>query len=117
MLLYIFLSCKPKLLSVYPKITSMLTNMKENNYIIVVGGDVDHYDNTKHILCISCNDYYEGLPEKVIKTYDFISNHETFNKYTHYCKLDDDMIVKKHINVSLLSNYCGRVLTGDGNRT
>lgn len=117
MLLYIFVSCKARVEKCYTRIINMMNELKNDNYIIVTGGhDRTIYFGDKHLLQINCNDYYEGLPEKVIKTYKYIYKNELFNTFTHFCKLDDDMIVRKLINISLLKDYCGKVNSLSGNR-
>ena len=118
-LLYIFISCKSKIDNCYTRITNMMNELNYDNYIIVTGGnETNIYHDDKHLLELVCNDFYEGLPEKVIKTYKFIYENKSFERFTHFCKLDDDMIVKKIINNSSeLPDYCGRVdATRRGNR-
>jgi hypothetical protein len=120
MLLYIFVSCKSRIELCYSRITNMMNELKNDNYIIVTGGNDEYkYYQDKHLLEIDCNDYYEGLPEKVIKTYKFIYESCLFNNFTHFCKLDDDMIIRQLINTSMLSEYCGKVnnnCTGNNRR-
>jgi hypothetical protein len=96
----------------------MMNELKNDNYIIVTGGhDECKYSQDKHLLEINCNDYYEGLPEKVIKTYKFIYESKIFNNFTHFCKLDDDIVIRQIINTSILTEYCGNVhSTRTGNR-
>ena len=118
MLFYIFISCKSRIEQCYPRIINMMKELKNDNYIIVTGGHDEYkYFHDKHLLEIQCNDYYEGLPEKVIKTYKYIYENKLFNSFTHFCKLDDDMVIKQLINTSLLSHYCGKVNNNwSGNR-
>jgi len=96
----------------------MMNELKNDNYIIVTGGHNEcKYSLDEHLLEINCNDYYEGLPEKVIKTYKFIYENELFNNCTHFCKLDDDMVIRQTISTSLLTEYCGKVnKSKNGNR-
>ena len=118
MLLYIFVSCKSRIEQSYPRIINMMKELKNHSYIIVTGGHDEYkYSHDKHLLEIQCNDYYEGLPEKVIKTYKFINENKLFNNFTHFCKLDDDMVIKQLIDTSLLTDYCGKVNNNwSGNR-
>ncbi len=117
MLLYIFISCKSRIDQCYPRITGMMNKLNNDNYIIVTGGNNEYnYYKDKRLLEIVCNDYYEGLPEKVIKTYNFICENDLFNKFTHFCKLDDDMLIRKNIDISILTDYCGTVQNVSGNR-
>jgi|TARA_B110000093_G_scaffold176246_1_gene211547 hypothetical protein len=95
----------------------MMNELKTDNYIIVTGGHDEYkYSQDKHILEINCNDYYEGLPEKVIKTNKFIYESGLFNSFTYFCKLDDDIVIRQLINTSMLSEYCGKVNNMTGNR-
>lgn len=117
MLLYIFVSCKSRIERCYSRITNMMNELKNDNYIIITGGNGEYkYSKDKHLLEIDCNDYYEGLPEKVIKTYKFIYESALFDSFTHFCKLDDDMLIRNLIHNYLLTEYCGKVnnrRTGD----
>ena len=109
-ILYIFVSCKSRIESCYTRITNMMNELKSDNYIIVTGGNKEcKYSQDKHLLELNCNDYYEGLPEKVIKTYKFIYENTLFSNFTHFCKLDDDMIIKELMHNSMLNDYCGKV--------
>lgn len=118
MLLYIFTSCQSRIEQCYPRIINMMKELKYYNYIIVTGGHHESkYSHDKHLLELQCNDYYEGLPEKVIKAYKFINENKLFNNFTHFCKLDDDMEIKQLIDTSLLTDYCGKVNNNwSGNR-
>ena len=117
-MIYVFISCKSRIEQCYPRITNMMNELKNNNYIIVTGGHDEHkYSRDKNLLELNCNDYYEGLPEKVIKTYKFIYESGLFNNFTHFCKLDDDIVIRETINTSLLTEYCGKVQRNkSGNR-
>jgi len=80
------------------------------DYVIVKGGSISiPYDPATHILTLSCNDMYEGLPEKVIKAFQYVHDDPAFAKYTHFCKVDEDIVVKALIPTRLLSDYCGRL--------
>lgn len=108
MILYIFICCKPKMKTCFKRITTMMHNLDCENYVIVEGGSLkDTYDNKSHILRLDCNDYYEGLPEKVVKTFCYIANNSQFEKYTYFCKLDDDMIIRKDFDINILTDYSG----------
>ena len=54
--------------------------------IIVCGSNNTYYNHKTRILYIKCNDYYEGLPEKIIKTLKFLSESPYFSNYTHFVK-------------------------------
>ena len=95
-------------------------NLNNKNYIIIKGIDLEtYYDKDNQVLNINCNDKYEGLPEKVLKTFQYIVNNIEFNNYNYFFKLDDDMIINKLINENDIKNYnyCGKVnVSYDGNR-
>lgn len=110
MILYIFISCNSRFERHQERIKEMMQNLNCENYIMVLGGeDTEIYDPEQKILKLNCNDYYEGLPEKVIKTFKFINDNDAiFENYKYYCKLDDDMEVKKLLNENELFDYCGK---------
>jgi hypothetical protein len=116
MILYIFISCQKRFPESYERIIKMMLPFN-NDYLIVKGGsDKNYYNENSHILELDCNDFYEGLPEKVLKTYKFIYNNKIFNKYNFICKLDDDMILHKIFDNDILSDYCGIIQKTTGNR-
>ena len=119
-ILYIFISHKNNINKIYDRIKNNMNSNNNSNYIIVLGGDVsDNYDIDCKILSINCNDNYEGLPEKILKTYKYIVESHIFNQYTHFIKLDDDMIIKKIIDYNDIKNinYGGNVCaTNEGDR-
>ena len=119
-ILYIFISHTLNIDNVFLRIKNMMLQNNNNNYIIV-RGDIpatNHYDPYKKILTISCNDKYEGLPEKILKTFKFLVDAPEFKEYTHFYKLDDDMIIKKYINPNNLKHidYAGNVQGVEGSR-
>lgn len=111
-MLYIFITHQKNIENCYDRISKMMVN----DFLVVQGGYVkDSYDEEKKILSLNCNDSYVGLPEKVMKTFHFLINDERFLNYTHYCKLDDDMILVKKID-NIDGDYLGKVHYTDGNR-
>jgi len=119
-ILYIFITHELNFKNVNTKIKNMMNNLNTNDYIIVKGIEENsYYDKDNKIVNINCNDKYEGLPEKVFKTYHYIINSKEFNNYSYFVKLDDDMIVNKLIceNNIKTYNYCGKVnVSYNGNR-
>ena len=79
--------------NLYLKINKKLFLLNCDNFIIVCGSDETKLSIKEKLLFIECNDNYEGLPEKIIKTFSFITKNSNFNNYTHFCKLDEDMII------------------------
>lgn len=109
--LYVFISHQGNINNCYDRINEMMND----DFIVVQGGFIkDEYNEDKKILNLNCNDKYIGLPEKVMKTFHFLISDGRFNEYTHFCKLDDDMMVIKPFDE--LSDYMGNVHYGDGNR-
>jgi len=109
--LYIFITHQGNINNCYNRISKMMSGL---DYIIVVGGySNDFYDESKKILYLNVNDGYVGLPEKVIKTFNYIKN--SFNQYTHIIKCDDDMILVKPFN-KIDGDYLGKVEYNEGNR-
>ncbi len=95
--LYIFLTHQKNLENCYSRISEMMYN---SDFIVVQGGSVDDsYDEEKKILTLNCNDGYVGLPEKVMKTFHFLISNKNFKDYTHFVKLDDDMVVQRLPNM------------------
>jgi len=96
----------------------MMKGLSCNEYVFVIGGGPESYDAEKHILTVACDDYYEGLSEKVFKAYRFIHNSPLFSHVDYVCKVDEDMVLKKLLEPTILSDYCGVVYTWNpGNPT
>ena len=105
MVLYVFITHQKNLNNCYQRISDMM----KNDFVVVQGGCLeDFYDEDTNILNLNCNDGYVGLPEKVMKTYHYILKDSRFDKYTHICKLDDDMILIKRIG-KVAYDYSGLV--------
>lgn len=117
MILYLFVSCQKFIDNSYLRILNMMTKLNYDKYVIVTGGnDINEYDEENKRIKLNCNDTYEGLPEKMIKTYKYILNSKKFNDITHICKFDEDMILKKLLDPKKLLDYCGKVNYNIGNR-
>lgn len=118
-ILYIFFTHRLNLNKVYDRIINMMKNHNSDNFVIVQGGFKNNsYNKDKKILNINCNDKYEGLPEKVFKTYKYLIKLSEFNHYTHFLKLDEDMIINKLINKNTYNNinFGGIIQSCAGNR-
>ena len=112
-ILYIFFTHKLNIDKVYDKITIMMKLHNNDDFIIVQGGfGYNSYNKNKKIVNIQCNDKYEGLPEKVFKTYKYLIESSDFNHYTHFFKLDEDMIVKKLITSNEYNNIYNNINFG-----
>jgi hypothetical protein len=110
--LYIFITHQNNIKNCYNRIKDMMIN----DFIIVQGGFIkDNYNEDTRILDLNCNDNYIGLPEKVMKTFHFLISDNRFDKYNHFIKLDDDMVVvKKFENIE--GDYLGNVHYNKGSR-
>ena len=112
MTLYVFITHRGNIDNCIERIT----NMMQTDFVIVQGGSIkDTYDQDRRVLSLNCNDKYVGLPEKVLKAFHFLSTDENFSQYTHFAKLDDDMIVSNRFG-ELEGDYIGNVHHVDGNR-
>ena len=65
-----------------------------------------------NILYIKCNDYYEGLTEKVTKLYNYAVTSDYLKEYTHFLKVDDTnkfdpKIVFETLEESIVNDYEG----------
>jgi hypothetical protein len=61
-------------------------------YLFIIGNN--HTNPTRiigDVLEVDTNDYYEGLPEKIIKCLEYIYNH---TNYSYIYKIDDDCILQ-----------------------
>lgn len=81
--------------------------MLNNDYVIVVGG---YNENTLdgNIIKLNCDDTYCGLPDKVVSMFKFINENNSFDKYTHFHKLDEDLVFMKDIDFEL-TDYMGMI--------
>ena len=113
MILYVFITHQKNINNCYEKIATMMNH----DFVVVQGGFIkDEYDEERKIINLNCNDMYVGLPEKIMKAFHFLISDDRFKKYSHFCKLDDDMSVIKRFE-KLTGDYLGEVHYGEGNRT
>lgn len=82
-LLVIVLSCQ--------KNKNIIIKILEKNIpnVYIVTGGHSESEMIGKLINLKCNDYYEGLPEKMICIYDFIMQNHYFDKFTHIMKIDD----------------------------
>jgi len=62
--------------------------------LIIISGTNDRskpifFNKKNKILWINCNDYYDGLPEKIVLTIEEILKNPKFRNITHILKIDD----------------------------
>jgi hypothetical protein len=84
-LLTCVLSCQ-KNKELWPEI---LSRLQENIIIFSGGSDISYLDPTGKLLYLNCNDFYEGLPEKIICMIEQVLKLKEFNDVTHILKIDD----------------------------
>ncbi len=84
--------------------------------ICVVGGSNNYFDGKT--LYVDSNDNYDGLPEKVFKALIEITKIDELNNFSHICKLDEDMEIKRLFPQQALRNinYGGNIQYSDGDR-
>jgi hypothetical protein len=112
-ILYFFITHQKNLLKTY--------HNKQKNLpysIIVCGGSITEFNLQKRILYIKCNDLYEGLPEKIIKTLKYLVESPHFINYTHFVKLDENINIIRPLPNNIFNNinYAGKVQYYQGNR-
>ena len=79
------LSCQ-KNKGLWPQI---LSRLKHNILIFCGGSERTEFDQSSNVLYLNCNDFYEGLPEKMILMIEQVLSLETFKDVTHVLKIDD----------------------------
>lgn len=62
------------------------------------------YDAEKRILTLKCNDFYEGLPEKMIAMINAVLQLQVFSTITHIFKIDDNDMRMKTLNLEYINN-------------
>ena len=118
--LYVFVTCQDRFSKVYSKIREMMHLLDCDDWLIVKGGfEKDELLLDQNILQLKCNDFYEGLPEKVFCMLRTFCSDDRLRLYTHVCKLDDDMQILRLLPSDKLGqvDYCGKVQFGEGSRT
>ena len=117
-LLYIFITHQLSYNKFSQNIHAQMKSKNITNYIIIVGNENTHYNEQENTLFVKTNDKYEGLPEKIIKTFKFLSESKIFDKYSHFLKLDEDMVILNDIGKSIYKNinYGGNIQKTEGKR-
>jgi hypothetical protein len=112
--LYCFICNKTTKPEQFIRIKKMMINL-DLPYIICIGGyKRNFYDINNNIIFLNCDDKYCGLPDKVVKLFRFIVKNPVFDNFTHFVKLDEDMIIHKPIDK--VADYLGYVQYTEGNR-
>lgn len=87
---------------------------RTNNDLIIITGTNNNnkwYDKNNKVLYLNCNDYYDGLPEKIILMIEEVLRNPEFSHITHILKIDDhdtyfdDNIIKNIYNYNELLTY------------
>ena len=83
--LIVILSCKKN-----EYLWESLLNKTYNSIIFYADQELtETYIYKNRILCLKCNDYYDGLPEKILNMIRAILDIEQFSNITHIVKVDD----------------------------
>jgi hypothetical protein len=90
---------------------------RTSNDLIIISGTNDRnkdkrwYDKQDRTLWLNCNDYYDGLPEKIILMIEEVLQNPEFSHITHIIKIDDhdneftDKSIKKLYRCSALKEF------------
>jgi len=94
---------------------------RTNNDLIILSATNNRtkpiwHDKENKVLWLNCNDYYDGLPEKIVLTIEEVLNNPDFKHITHILKIDDhdtyftDENIKNLYNLKELHlyNYIGQ---------
>lgn len=63
-----------------------------------------NYDEKKRILALKCNDFYEGLPEKMIALICAILELKCFQHIKYILKVDDHDVINKILNLGYVKH-------------
>jgi hypothetical protein len=67
-----------------------ISSKNVKDLIIFTGGsDKTYYDESNKLLHLKCNDFYDGLPEKMILMIEYVLHSKHFSHITHIIKIDD----------------------------
>jgi hypothetical protein len=119
-----------KAMNILPIIVSCKKNkhlwhqiLKNNPNSIIFYGDDSlkenySYNEETRILALKCNDYYEGLPEKMIAVISAILEIEHFSNIQYILKVDDHDMVNRNVNLEGIMIRLARKPNNDyiGNR-
>lgn len=100
---FLFISCK-KNYNRHKFIEMMCYQLNIANYYFVVGCDSKSSIKSKYMY-IQCNDHYEGLPEKCIKTFKFVYECNLHLQFKHFVKIDDDISIYDTICLQNLPDH------------
>ena len=116
MILYCFICCFKNLHKI-SYIHSLMKFLNYPHYYIILGYKETLINPQKKILFLKCDDTYEGLPNKIIELFKFLSNSKFFKDYTHFFKIDDDTNINKIMDHRKLDgDYLGTIQDYEGKR-
>lgn len=115
--LVVIVSCR-KNQQLWPK---LLDRHIPNSIILCGDSDVSYVDGK--ILHLKCSDAYEGLSEKMMCAFEFLTKCQLFDEYTHILKADDHdtdftaeqitEIQRKHKDILTSKDYIGQNLISE----
>lgn len=106
-ILYCFITHQSKLKTDKNRIQYMCENLNIKDYIIVCGG-YKKSNLADNVLKLNCDDSYEGLPDKIHKMFEYISEHLPY--YEFYAKFDRTIELVSTVDTKNLSHYSGMIL-------
>jgi len=83
---------------------------RTNNDLIILSATNNRtkpiwHDKENKVLWLNCNDYYDGLPEKIVLTIEEVLNNPDFKHITHILKIDDHDTFFDDATIKNLYNY------------
>ncbi len=116
MILYCFICCFKNMHKI-GYIHNAMKNLGYPHYYIVLGYKETLVNPKKKLLLLKCDDTYEGLPNKMVELFKFLSTSKFFKDYTYFYKLDDDININKIVDCKKIEgDYLGTIQDYEGKR-
>jgi len=99
------ISCQPHKHQWHKFIENMRDNFNYEGFYIVSADPslpTDYFIYQKFLI-LKANDYYEGLPDKILKLFQVATNAKEFSDYTHFVKMDDTINLMHNFSFNKLS--------------
>lgn len=109
MILYCYISHHKKILEDSQAIQEIMASINYNHYKIFYCGENLHIKN-KTIVHLGCDDFYEGLPNKIHNICKYIITSPLQNYYTHICKIDATNNLQNVFPLIETQDYYGYIL-------
>lgn len=109
MILYCYITHNAKVIEDSQHIQQTMLDINYSHYkIFYCGQDLKLKDKT--IIHLECNDFYEGLPNKIHNICQFINSSYLKNYYSHIYKIDATNKIKKIVPIVDNQDYYGFIL-------